>query len=130
MAALVLAVFWFALRLRAAPPLRRRQGLPATSAPPADEVIAHARALAKIVNATASRSFGERQCLARSLALQWMLRRRGVESELRIGVRRSDGALSAHAWIECGGIPVNDDVGVASAYAVFTEPLRLADFED
>lgn len=39
-------------------------------------------------------------CLQRSLVQVWMLRRRNLRCELKIGVRRADGALEAHAWIE------------------------------
>jgi hypothetical protein len=41
-------------------------------------------------------------CLARALAAQAMLRRRGVASRLCLGVAREGEALSAHAWLELG----------------------------
>jgi hypothetical protein len=47
-------------------------------------------------------------CLQRSLVLLWLLRRRGIESELRIGVRKDGSALTAHAWIEMAGEFLND----------------------
>ncbi len=39
-------------------------------------------------------------CLTRALVLGWILRRRGIPTTLRIGVRRRDGRLTAHAWLE------------------------------
>ncbi|HOS92053.1 MAG TPA: lasso peptide biosynthesis B2 protein [Armatimonadota bacterium] len=47
-----------------------------------------------------------RNCLTRSLMLYRMLRRRGVEVELRIGVRR-EGAegIAGHAWLLLDGSP-------------------------
>lgn len=49
------------------------------------------------------------QCLVRSLAIQRMLRRRGVlTSALRLGVRKKDGSFQAHAWIELDGVVVGD----------------------
>jgi hypothetical protein len=39
-------------------------------------------------------------CLPTALVAQWMLRRRGVPSKLRLGVRRDASALAAHAWLE------------------------------
>ena len=39
-------------------------------------------------------------CLRRSLALQWLLSKRGILTELRFGVRRDNGKLQAHAWLE------------------------------
>ncbi len=38
-------------------------------------------------------------CLRQSLALLYMLRRRGQEGHLRIGVAREAGCLKAHAWL-------------------------------
>ncbi|MEX1184570.1 MAG: lasso peptide biosynthesis B2 protein [Gemmatimonadota bacterium] len=49
------------------------------------------------------------QCLVRALALQRMLRRRGImESSLHIGVRRQDGVFQAHAWVELNGAVLGD----------------------
>lgn len=49
------------------------------------------------------------QCLVRSLAIQRMLRRRGVTgSTIRIGVRLRDGEFNAHAWVEIGGLVIGD----------------------
>jgi len=43
-------------------------------------------------------------CLVESLAVDAMLRRRGIASEIRFGVRPPDGgALTAHAWVEHNG---------------------------
>jgi hypothetical protein len=45
-------------------------------------------------------------CLVQALAADAMLRRRGLTSELRIGVRvraGRDRPFEAHAWVECGG---------------------------
>lgn len=128
-AAALLTLFWLALRVPGLPLLRRRADTSATGRPASPADSRRAKDLAHIVNATAMRAFGPGQCLTRSLSLQWMLRRRGIASQLRIGVRRTGANLSAHAWVECAGEPVNDDVSVGAHYAVFNEPLRLADFE-
>jgi hypothetical protein len=45
----------------------------------------------------------EMTCLRRSLALQWLLSRRGLETRLQFGVRRENGNLQAHAWLEHEG---------------------------
>ena len=55
-------------------------------------------------------------CLKKSLVLFWMFRRRGIPAELRIGVRKVDGKLEAHAWIEQGGRVLFDE-DTASRYA-------------
>ena len=42
-------------------------------------------------------------CLRRSLALQWLLSRSGLDTSLQFGVRRENGKLQAHAWLEHQG---------------------------
>jgi hypothetical protein len=47
---------------------------------------------------------GDKPCLPLAMASQWLLRRRGVVTDLRIGVMRGDsGRLEAHAWVELDG---------------------------
>ena len=75
--------------------------------------------LAVLVNAASNRLPIAGSCLTRSLLLDWMLRRRGVDSALRLGVRLDKGRLQAHAWVEIGGRPVNDAPGVAGQFAPF-----------
>ena len=48
-------------------------------------------------------------CLVRALSLKRMLDRRGLTgARVRVGVRRSEGEFSAHAWLECCGQVVGD----------------------
>ena len=71
------------------------------------------------------------RCLERSLVLGYLLRRRGHDAQLKIGVRKRDSAtldrsgtvsgIEAHAWIEVGGAVVGDDPGVASRFEVFED---------
>lgn len=56
-------------------------------------------------------------CLARSLGLQFLLLRRGIESDLRIGVRREGTGLEAHAWVEHGGVRLGDESARFAAFA-------------
>jgi len=56
-------------------------------------------------------------CLPRAMALQHLLRRDGVPATLRLGMRRAGGALEGHAWLEAGGILVNDRPGFVSGFA-------------
>ena len=51
----------------------------------------------------ASRLLPGTRCLAQALAGQVVLARRGVPTRLRIGVGRSSGEVSAHAWLERDG---------------------------
>jgi hypothetical protein len=58
-------------------------------------------------------------CLRQSLALWWLLRRRGLSGELRIGVGKEESELRVHSWVECDGQVVNDRAWVGDKYAVF-----------
>ena len=62
-------------------------------------------------------------CLSRSLILCWLLRRRSIPCELRIGVDRDVVGFRAHAWVEVGGRPLNAGGGVHEQYAAFGEPV-------
>ena len=72
--------------------------------------------VARLVHATAS-ILGAR-CLPRSLVLWHFLRHRGMSAEIRLGVSKlAYGNLSAHAWVELDGLPLNDGADVFERYA-------------
>ena len=87
------------------------------------------RALGDAVNIAARHTPFPAACLTRSLLLGWLLRRRGVSSELRIGVRMIERTLDAHAWVECGGLPVNDRPDAVSQFASFGDLVPLSAFD-
>jgi hypothetical protein len=82
-----------------------------------------AKRLGDAVNKAARHSLMPVTCLTRSMVLNWLLRRQGTGSELRIGVQLEAGAFAAHAWVECHGTPVNDRVDIAQDYFPFDEKL-------
>ena len=61
---------------------------------------------------------GRPTCLADAAVAYTMLRRRGHDPRLRIGVRRGHSVLEAHAWVECNGTVVMGDVPEMTGYAV------------
>ena len=81
---------------------------------------AHVARVAWGVPAAARRLPFRATCLIESLAAEAMLMRRGVPCVLRLGVRPPDqqGALDAHAWIECRGGVVAGVVDRLQDYAV------------
>ena len=85
--------------------------------------------LGEVVNIAARHTPFPASCLTRSLLLGWLLRRRGVASKLRIGVRLTQGILDAHAWVECQGVPVNDSPDVSSQFAAFGDLIPLEAFQ-
>lgn len=67
-------------------------------------------------------------CLTRSLVLLWLMRRRGMHAELRIGVCLAEGRLEAHAWLESEGRPLNSSPEVCSRYRAFEGPVTGRSF--
>ena len=60
-------------------------------------------------------------CLEEALGVQWMLRRRQIESQVRIGVVKTDaGGLLGHAWAEREGRIVSVDPLSPARYTVLT----------
>lgn len=45
-------------------------------------------------------------CLRQSLAVLWLLRRRGLQPELKFGVDRIGASADMHAWVELEGVPL------------------------
>ena len=63
-------------------------------------------------------------CLSQSLALTWMLRRRGIDPALRLGVRLTGPAFDAHAWVEYDGRVLNDTQDVHTRFTPLTAPVQ------
>jgi len=61
-------------------------------------------------------------CLARSLALCWMLNRRGIPAEIRIGVKKSWDRILAHAWIEVLGEPIGEAEDIPDRFIALETP--------
>ncbi len=47
-------------------------------------------------------------CLARALALRWWMRSKGLDAQMRIGVRAGEDGVESHAWVEWNGVPVDE----------------------
>ena len=58
-------------------------------------------------------------CLRESLILWSLLLVRGLQAELRLGVRTLEGRLQSHAWVECQGVPLNDSPDVSREFEPF-----------
>jgi Transglutaminase-like superfamily len=84
--------------------MRLRADGPPARTPDADQLW-EARRLGWMVVRVLTFLPGDTRCLCRSLVLTRILARRGIPARLVIGARTSPGFL-AHAWVECGGVPV------------------------
>ena len=124
-----LPTFWIGLRTLGLDRFQRRlQRKPIVARHSLTMQQSEVLALAEAVNIAARHTPFHATCLTRSLLLCWLLRRRGVSSELRIGVNLSAGTLQAHAWVECAGHPVNDRADIADMFKPFASPPAMTAF--
>jgi hypothetical protein len=112
--------------------LRRLQRIFARRAPPAKGRIEpadldKALSMARMLGIAARCGWYQATCLPRSLVLWWWLRRLGIESDLRIGVRQESGSFTAHAWIECQGLVLNETTDVHQHFAAFDGDIFTAE---
>lgn len=63
--------------------------------------------VARTVERASRRLLGENACLTQALTSQLILKRRGINARLRIGVQKNEqGIMQAHAWVENDGLVV------------------------
>lgn len=74
---------------------------------------------AHMVNAADRQGFVHPSCLAKSLTLWWLLGRQGIDSDLRIGIRKENDKFEAHAWVERDGAALNEPDEHHHHYAAF-----------
>jgi hypothetical protein len=99
---------------------------------PDSDVVIHkwssAQRVAWAVNAVANLWPDVMSCLVRAVATEAMLGRRGISSNLRLGVRHDGEPLNpftAHAWVECQGLVVMGAVDDLGDYHVLPVPTRF-----
>jgi len=83
---------------------------------PDGEALAQIQGIQSLVNSAARNHLYPMTCLRRSLVLQRMLGRRSIPAELRLGVRKEEGQLKAHAWLEYQGQPVGEAEDLEEKY--------------
>ncbi|HEY9851465.1 MAG TPA: lasso peptide biosynthesis B2 protein [Leptolyngbyaceae cyanobacterium] len=78
----------------------------------------------RMVSIASRYGFYRPNCLQRSLVLWWLLRTQGMESDLRIGVRKRAGRFEAHAWVEYAGKVLNDRNDIDRHFAAFSSAIE------
>ncbi len=78
--------------------------------------MSRARRFATIIECADRKSPLRYRCLARSLLLWMLLNAHRIDAEVCFGVAREDDSLIAHAWVGCGGIPVNERENIDNAF--------------
>jgi hypothetical protein len=99
--------------------LRRKQMRTAGTAAPLDSVARIARMELAVARHLPFRT----NCLEQSLVLLWLLRRRGIPAELRIGARKEANRFQAHAWVEFDGTVLNDAGAEHLHFVPFDRPV-------
>jgi len=79
----------------------------------------YAELAARMVRAAVHHGVGHPSCLEESLVLWWLLGRRGIASQLRIGIKKESAKFEAHAWVELGGAALNEPETPHQHYAAF-----------
>jgi hypothetical protein len=78
-----------------------------------------AKLTAHMVYAADRHGLSHPTCLALSLTLWWLLERQGIESHLRVGIRKENRKFEAHAWVERDGAALNEPEEHHQHYAAF-----------
>jgi len=85
---------------------------------------------ARMVHAADRHGMVHPSCLAKSLTLWWLLGRQGITSRVRIGIRKENGKLQAHAWVEREGTALDEPKELHRHYAAFDRELARLPEED
>lgn len=88
---------------------------PSRNEPPAETV----QRTTRMVRAAVRHGVVRPTCLAQSLALWYLLRKQRVNTDLRIGVRKTAQKFEAHAWVEFDGAALNQPEAQHRHYAAF-----------
>ena len=75
--------------------------------------------IAKMVTVAANHGPYRANCLKKSLITWWLLAKKGIQSELKIGVNKQEGNFNAHAWVEFHGAVVNDAADIEKRFSLF-----------
>lgn len=86
-------------------------------------IFTESQSASRMLDAASRRGIVRGNCLSCSIALCWLLRRRGIPAQLRIGARKIGNQLEAHAWVEVAGRAVNDSDDVQTRFAPFAGPI-------
>lgn len=75
-----------------------------------------AATVARVVRIASQRGPVRAKCLSAALTLEALLKRHGHRGELKLGVRKGQRGLEAHAWIEHDGAPLMETAGVRQRF--------------
>ena len=65
-------------------------------------------------------------CLVKASTLRWMLERRKIPAQLRIGANKEAAGIKAHAWVEIQGRIIGEGEEITKKFQVLTPSERTA----
>lgn len=86
---------------------------------PTQSTLETAQATARMVAVAARYGPYRANCLKQALTTWWLLLRRGITTDLKIGVNREDGDFNAHSWVEYRGTVLVEADDVGDRYSTF-----------
>jgi hypothetical protein len=86
--------------------------------PDESSVLVFAQRLQRVVGMAARLHLLPIACLVKALTLRFMLGRRGIEAQLRIGANKAATGLRAHAWVEIQGQPIGESEDLTERFKV------------
>ena len=54
-----------------------------------------------------------------------ILLRFGIATDLRVGMRKRNGLVEGHAWLEYQGVPINESGELIETYDVYPDPVSF-----
>jgi len=91
------------------------EGIPAR-----EDDLSRAQLISRAVAIAGNNGVYHANCLKQSLLLWWLLARRGIPSELKLGTQKiPQETFSAHAWVEYNGEVLGDFSGLEHQFLVF-----------
>lgn len=64
-------------------------------------------------------------CLDKSLTLQKILSKRNIPAQIKIGARKIEDTLYAHAWVEVNGKPIGESDDIAQKFNVLESAVEF-----
>jgi hypothetical protein len=96
----ILFGFYLALRWLSYDRLKKMIHLNTSEKADPARALAIAQRLHKLVYLASRLHWLSMTCLPRAFALRWMLGRRGIPAQLRIGMNKTSTGIHAHAWVD------------------------------
>ncbi len=84
-----------------------------------NEKLEIAQYTARMVSIAAHNGLYKASCLERSLVAWWLLQRKGIHTELKIGVNKKTKSFAAHAWLEYPGHALAEKTDINDSFSAF-----------